>query len=103
MDINEGKVFLKEDGSVVFWVFKNVNHLADNELLIESNTFNEWFEENKEYENQWEDFGMSHSWEDEVKNQKQLALCREKLIYYMPQYEGFVVTPENREKIVNYI
>ncbi|MAO21469.1 MAG: hypothetical protein CMJ25_12025 [Phycisphaerae bacterium] len=102
MNSTEGHAHLNDDGEVVFWVFKSVKHLEENELLTETTTFNNWYEENKQYQVEWEEFGMSHSWEDEVTNQKQLALCAEKLIYYMPQYEGFVVTPENRIKITNY-
>ena len=82
----------EDDSEEVMTSYKSLKELEMYGLLIETNTYKEWFKEHKVYR---DDYDSSLSLE-------QSALCEEKLIWFMPQYGGWCVTPENREKIFNY-
>jgi len=102
----------EDDSEEVMTSYKSLKELEMYDLLIETNTYKEWFKEHKVYrddydsslslEEFWNDMGMSETWEERKQQQKQSALYEEKLIWFMPQYGGWCVTPENREKIFNY-
>lgn len=100
------------DNEEVMTVYKSIEELYVNDLLIETNTYKHWFKKQEVYrddyesslsmEEWWNDMGMSETWEERKQQEKQLALCQEKLMWFSPKYEGWCVTPEDREKIFNY-
>jgi len=105
-------IYTRDDDEEVMTVYKSVRELEMYDLLIETKTYKEWLKEQEVYRDDydsclsmgewWNDMGMSETWEERKQQQKQLALCKEKLMWFTPQYEGWCVTPENREKIFNY-
>ncbi len=105
-------IYTRDDDEEVITVYKNVKELEMYDLLIETKTYKEWLKEQEVYRDDydsslsmgewWDDMGMSETWEERKQQEKQLALCEEKLMCFMPQYGGWCLTPENREKIFNY-
>tara|TARA_R100000734_G_C3281279_1_gene74833 strand:- start:38 stop:373 length:336 start_codon:yes stop_codon:yes gene_type:complete len=105
-------IHLNDARDEVFTVYKTIEELQTNDLLIETDTYKKWFKQQQDYrddydssltmEEWWDDMGMCKSWEEEVNHNKQVGLCEEKLIHFMPQYGGWISSPEEREKIYNY-
>lgn len=105
-------IYTRDDDEEVITVYKNVKELEMYDLLIETKTYKEWLKEQEVYRDDydsslsmgewWDDMGMSETWEERKQQEKQLTLCEEKLMCFMPQYGGWCLTPENREKIFNY-
>ena len=104
---------ITKDDKPIGYLYTDIDDLEEDDLLIKTKTFMEEYntavgcrdkeEPDKTMEEYWEYLGMDGSWESYVKNQKQLAMCAEKLISFTCMiHAGWIVMNDDIEKIKNY-
>ena len=106
-------MIITKDDKPIGYLYTDIDDLEEDGLLIKTKTFMKEIntavecrdeeEPDKTMEEYWEYLGLDGSWESYVKNQKQLAMCCEKLILFTCRDQvGWLVMEDDIEKIRNY-